>query len=90
MAPARECICVAVLAPACVSPFAIAAGSALLFFTHANLSTAVPIACPPLSATLGLTFLHLSAASLARGFVLPSTSGLGFGYTRPPQNTIWA
>ena len=90
-APARERVRVAVLTPARAFPLAVAIGFASLFFTHTDTLATAPVAYPPLSATPGLAFSHLSAASLVRTFALPSASGLGFGHTRTPsQNTFRA
>jgi len=81
----------AVLAPAHASPSAAATGSAACSFAHMNPSAAVPVAHPPSSAVLGLTFLCLSPASLGSAFAPSSAAGLGFIYARTsPADTFQA
>ena len=64
------CICASVLAPACVSPSAAAAGFAVHSFPHMSQSVMIPPPNPPSSAVLGLTLLHFCTTLARTTFVL--------------------
>src|SRR6266581_1912969 len=76
--PGSMCPRTTVLAPTHTSPFSIAAGSAVHFFTCGNLSIAIPLANLSLSTAPIDTFLHLSATLPGYTFAPLSATGLGF------------
>jgi len=66
-----------VLAPACASPSAAAAGSAACYSARGNPSAAVPFAFLPPSAVPRLVFMPLSATSPGHMSVSPSAAVAG-------------
>ena len=72
--------CAAALAPACATPSAAAASSAEGSFTHANRSTAVPLASPPSSVVPGLAFSRFPAALQGHTFAPLSATVPRFAY----------
>ena len=80
LASRSQCPCAAVLAPACATPSAAAAGSAEGSFTRMNQSMAVPLGYPPSSVVPGLAFLCFPAALQGHAFAPLSAAVPVFAY----------
>jgi len=83
--------CAAVLTPVCMSPSTAVMGSAVPFFHHANLSTALLLAHSASSVGSGLAFSHLFATLPGRMFAPPSSTSLGLTHAEElSEMKFWA